>query len=811
MSEHKNHILLTITLLVIGWGLLVVVNALRADWSGPIAPPPEGNPSSFLTSGPNPETKTGQLMIDNNFYVTGNTSLGSTATPTSARVVITPVSNAAIDAGNGSIRTTYLPSDDYDVVTKTYLASSLSGSSYWLLSGGKLFPSSTSWNVGIGTTSPTANFQVDGSSLFNGLVFINTDPNNSNDSSFEYGNGYNPAVSNYDNQKFRINSFFESPFVSMGVALNYLLRSEAFDNSSWTKTGIGTVTADSAAAPNGRVTAENIPAGSSDTANIAQTVTNTTTGYWAAGVWARATGTPTATIKLRLDSSSETGTEVTFNLDNTWRFYSIKQNFTAAHTNKTFRIITGTNTVSLWGARMNPGESVNAYYYTTSSGLTSPYMGVFFNFSNVYASTFSGSLSGNASSANYASGLYGGFSISNDTDKTNKWEYIGYMYLVYSSTYRYGQSWNVELKVKELDRRGTLTPDNYGETTIRMQGKMPAVANSTEFNTTTPQFTVNIDGNGGLSPDDVAMLVYSSDTSAKYIRLYVRLKNPDSHYIFVPINQYGASYSSSGSISNGYCYYTSMGNQAATTNLPTPAQGSIVYATQRFDSSDFWRSNNNDIYNANSGNVGIGTTSPSAALHIYPRTDTEGVRIVSSNYSPLVIRNSSDTADLFRVNQSGDVTAVTSSATKMRSNNYCDATGANCFNPSSGWSTGISTIFLTTTTTAGSFSWGGAVGYDAGNKICANEQSGSHFCRTDEIIYLIQKNGTSSFSAINGQDAWIADGPPGYTGSTAADDCAGWTNNTTNNLGHFWIFSTAGGGRGALIHCGTVKKIACCK
>ncbi|HOR69564.1 MAG TPA: hypothetical protein PL095_02565, partial [bacterium] len=125
---------MTITLLVIGWGLLVVVNALRADWSGPIAPPPEGNPSSFLTSGPNPETKTGQLMIDNNFYVTGNTSLGSTATPTSARVVITPVSNAAIDAGNGSIRTTYLPSDDYDVVTKTYLISSLSGSNYWTLS-----------------------------------------------------------------------------------------------------------------------------------------------------------------------------------------------------------------------------------------------------------------------------------------------------------------------------------------------------------------------------------------------------------------------------------------------------------------------------------------------------------------------------------------------------------------------------------------------------------------------------------------------------------------------------------------------------
>ncbi|HPD08178.1 MAG TPA: hypothetical protein PK960_03110, partial [bacterium] len=155
MSQHKSHINFIITLLAIGWGLLVAVTALRAQWSGPNAQPPGGNPSSFLTSGTSSETKTGPLTIDNNFYVTGNTSLGSTATPTSARVVITPVSNAAIDAGNGSIRTTYLPSDDYDVVTKTYLASSLSGSSYWLLSTStnSLYPTSTDWKVAIGTTT----------------------------------------------------------------------------------------------------------------------------------------------------------------------------------------------------------------------------------------------------------------------------------------------------------------------------------------------------------------------------------------------------------------------------------------------------------------------------------------------------------------------------------------------------------------------------------------------------------------------------------------------------------------------------------
>jgi len=168
MSQHKSHINFIITLLAIGWGLLVAVTALRAQWSGPNAQPPGGNPSSFLTSGTSSETKTGPLTINNNFYVTGNTSLGSTATPTSARVVITPYSNSSIDAGNGSIRTTYIPASDYDVVTKTYLASSLSGSSYWLLSTStnSLYPTSTDWKVAIGTTNPgTAKLAVMGGNM----------------------------------------------------------------------------------------------------------------------------------------------------------------------------------------------------------------------------------------------------------------------------------------------------------------------------------------------------------------------------------------------------------------------------------------------------------------------------------------------------------------------------------------------------------------------------------------------------------------------------------------------------------------------
>jgi hypothetical protein len=55
------------------------------------------------------------------------------------------------------------------------------------------------------------------------------------------------------------------------------------------------------------------------------------------------------------------------------------------------------------------------------------------------------------------------------------------------------------------------------------------------------------------------------------------------------------------------------------------------------------------------GNVGIGTTNPGAKLQVTASTGVEGLRIISSNYSPFIIRNSADTADFFRVNESGKV------------------------------------------------------------------------------------------------------------------------------------------------------------
>jgi hypothetical protein len=90
-----------------------------------------------------------------------------------------------------------------------------------------------------------------------------------------------------------------------------------------------------------------------------------------------------------------------------------------------------------------------------------------------------------------------------------------------------------------------------------------------------------------------------------------------------------------------------------------------------------------------SGNkMGIGNSNPSANLHINASTDTEGLRIVTSNYSPFIIRNAADTADLFRIDQDGNITSL---GEITGSNNYWKLNGSNLYASTTDWNLGIGT------------------------------------------------------------------------------------------------------------------------
>lgn len=150
-------------------------------------------------------------------------------------------------------------------------------------------------------------------------------------------------------------------------------------------------------------------------------------------------------------------------------------------------------------------------------------------------------------------------------------------------------------------------------------------------------------------------------------------------------------------------------------------------------------------------------------------------------------------------------------------NSNTDTTGGTTTNVTNNYTTynttggsGSATFVGTTPVTSytGQFTSGLKTGYDAANTICAAAYTGSHMCRTDEILDTIATKDISTlFSGI--ADAWIAEGPPGFTADS--NDCRGWTSANLAHLGPWWDFATSGGGIGYLTNCSTTKPIACCK
>ena len=93
------------------------------------------------------------------------------------------------------------------------------------------------------------------------------------------------------------------------------------------------------------------------------------------------------------------------------------------------------------------------------------------------------------------------------------------------------------------------------------------------------------------------------------------------------------------------------GGQLATVEYVTSATAGMA---------SYWTANGINIYSNNSGNIGIGVTSPAAKLQINPGSGKEGLRIIAGNYSPLVVRNTANNADLLRFDETGKLILASS-------------------------------------------------------------------------------------------------------------------------------------------------------
>ena len=171
--------------------------------------------------------------------------------------------------------------------------------------------------------------------------------------------------------------------------------------------------------------------------------------------------------------------------------------------------------------------------------------------------------------------------------------------------------------------------------------------------------------------------------------------------------------------------------------------------------------------------LGIGTTSPAATLQINAPASEEGLRIVSaSNWSPLNIRNTVNTADIFRVDQTGTLAVGTVPWARI--------TGA----PTG--STPCSVNIVRSISSAATATQGNAGGYTGANTICGGTL---HACTAEEVLHTI--NCGVSLVALNGQNGWVSAGPPGHT--SLGNDCQGWTDPSSAALGRVWTFNATGG------------------
>ena len=189
------------------------------------------------------------------------------------------------------------------------------------------------------------------------------------------------AVSNTGSLTLQNASYITTPFGGFGKYENHLVRSEAFDNASWTKTNVTAPTADTQTAPDGSATAESLATSSSggDVCQFTSTAPGSDTFTFS--VWARSTS-GTQSFDMRIDAgatscataNSTTGTAVTHTATTSWQRFTVTQTFSGASNFVKARIFPGgtggSGTVYAWGAQMDKASVPGTYAKTTSAALT---------------------------------------------------------------------------------------------------------------------------------------------------------------------------------------------------------------------------------------------------------------------------------------------------------------------------------------------------------------------------------------------------------------------------------------------------------
>lgn len=212
------------------------------------------------------------------------------------------------------------------------------------------------------------------------------------------------AVSNTGSLTLQNAANLTTPYGGLGKYENHLVRSEAFDNASWTKTSVTAPTADTQTAPDGSATAESLATSGSGGDVCQFTSTAPSSDTFTFSVWARSTS-GTQNFDLRIDAgatscataNSTTGTAVTHTATASWQRFSVTQTFSGASNFVKARIFPGgtggTGTIYAWGAQLDKASVPSTYAKTTTATLTNDSRGLIVN-NNLKNTTASGFLYG---------------------------------------------------------------------------------------------------------------------------------------------------------------------------------------------------------------------------------------------------------------------------------------------------------------------------------------------------------------------------------------------------------------------------------